>query len=344
METENRKIKMAYIAGLLDGDGSFSIIKSNRVIGRSSLYSPMIQLANSNQSLIHMLKREIGGSISTRLSWIAIDGSQRKTSYGWKLVRPNSCLPFLNEIEPYLILKKERAVSLRDFIITNPFVRGSVKLSSDILIRRERSYLKMRKYNDKRDTNNKIATKRRTKTNNDPLFWSYIAGLMDTDGSFSIKKEIRKNRKSASYVPVILLSMIDSRSINFLYDNCTLGNFLVIKSKAASQGFCYRFGIYSKPDAITFLNYIIPYLTVKKEVAITLLKFCTQMSLTKLCIKGIPEYELAFREECYQRIIQINKHGIDKSPIIDLELHRKDEDDKGQAGNVQAERLNLVTP
>ena len=40
---------------------------------------------------------------------------------------------------------------------------------------------------------------------------------------------------------------------------------------------------------------------------------------TKYCKIGISADELAFREDCYQRMIQLNKYGVFKPSLIGLE-------------------------
>ncbi len=40
---KDKEISVAYIAGVLDGDGSFSLIKKHEKKNRSPLYFPMIQ-------------------------------------------------------------------------------------------------------------------------------------------------------------------------------------------------------------------------------------------------------------------------------------------------------------
>ena len=82
----NREITLAYIAGALDGDGSFSLIKATASAARSPLYYPMIQLANTREELVCVLKNEFSGTVSIRKSYIGKDGGTRKECYQWKLV------------------------------------------------------------------------------------------------------------------------------------------------------------------------------------------------------------------------------------------------------------------
>lgn len=314
----NKEIKMAYFAGVMDGDGSFSLLKKNDKTSLYPLYYPLIQLDSIHKPLIDILKEVFGGRTRERRSYTAKDGSTRKTCYNWKLEKSPSCEPFLNGIKDYMILKKDRCDYLIGYIYNNPFKRG-IKTDFSIITDREKSYIHMRSLNDHRDPRGRISTKKR-KNSSDPIFYSYLAGLMDTDGSFSIKREKPNvGAKSFKFSPSILLSMVDSRSINYIRDNYESGSFFMVNSKSATNGFCYRFGIYSREESIEFLRLIIPYLIVKKDVAIELLNFCENF-IQMHGVKGVSSKENDRRNESYNNVIQLNKYGVVKPSLIDLEV------------------------
>lgn len=314
----NKGIKMAYFAGVMDGDGSFSLLKKNDKSSLYPIYYPLIQLDNVHKSLVEMFKEEFGGLVIERKSYEAKDKAVRKVCYKWRLEKSNSCEPFLNCISDYMILKKDRCDYLIDYISSNPFKRG-VKRDILTIKESEKSYFNMKSLNSHRDSRGKISTKKRT-SNSSPLFLSYLAGLMDTDGSFSIKREIpKRGAKSFKFSSTISLSMVDSRSLNYVRENCEFGTFFMVDSKSATNGFCYRFGIYSRNESIEFLKLIIPYLIVKKDVAIELLHFCENF-VQMHGIKGVSIEENNRRNESYNKVIQLNKYGVLKPSLIDLEV------------------------
>lgn len=101
--TETEK---AYIAGILDGEGSISII---RVKSRSNTYKydfyPKVRVQNTYFPIISWLKEKIGiGSI--------YHGKQRnpkwKSLYQWQILS-NQAQELLREVRPYLRIKKELA-------------------------------------------------------------------------------------------------------------------------------------------------------------------------------------------------------------------------------------------
>jgi len=173
----------------------------------------------------------------------------------------------------------------------------------------------------------------------DPIFWAYVAGLMDSDGSFSIKKEQRIGRNIAVYSPVILLSMVDNKSVYHIVNNCSVGTVFTIKSRLVKRGYLFRFGVYGYEDVITFLKSCIPYLRIKRQLAMVLLKFCENRASCLGRTKDVPVQVAAFREQCYQEMKSLH-NGVYKSSLIDLEpLTDNAEGNKGQAANsVQSER------
>lgn len=332
--------ELAYLAGILDGDGSFSLIKTSSNTSKSPLYYPLIQLANTSKSLIdHFLN--YGGTSIVRESYIAKDGRRRKKCYQWKISGRARCLSFLELVIPYLVIKKERAMFLRDYIINNEPRHGGIVLTNEQLFSREKTYLGMRKFNEV-PLKVKLPSLKNIELSLDESFWSYVAGIIDSDGSLSIKKEIRKTRKNPSYTPVILISMIDPRSVYYIGQNVPGSNILMIKAKTTVTGFMYRFSISSKSVAETFLKKCMDYLLIKKDQARILLDFCENSISTQYRQGGIDSGELEYRENCYNKIVQLNEYGVVKSSLMDLKpLTDNAEGNKGQAA--KAGSLNVAS-
>lgn len=315
----NREIVLAYFGGLFDGDGSFSLIKRVAGLGRSPLYYPMVQFANADVNLVDYVLAYFGGAKYCRKPHVSPKGVIKKASYQWKLEKSPKCVPFLEQIIPYLIVKQLRAKFLLDYLQKNPFVRGSNKLKDHVLARREKAFLKMRLYNSMPDINSNFPTASKRFNSNNPIFWAYVAGLMDTDGSFSLKKEMRKSggSKSPVYTATILLTMTDARAIQHIAKNFAGGSCCIVKAKTTAHGFCYRFSISSKKDCIQFLVNCLPYLRLKKAAAEQLLFYCQNVK-SKPGARRLTAEELQFREDIYCNIKELND-GVGKSLVIDLE-------------------------
>lgn len=315
MREEN---ELAYLAGVMDGDGSFSI---GKLPGKKNpLYFPLLQ-CNSWRSFIQILQNKFGGTVVKGPMHICKDGSLGHALMRWRLRSQDNVRPVLESLIPYLQIKRERAEFLLKFIDEHPFVRGKV-LSSNDLEGRERSYIKMIQFNEWRSCDGRVSSDVATEMSTDEIFWSYVAGLMDTDGSFSLKRQkINKgtNVVNPRYLPVISICMTDTRSINFLRKNCNVGKLYIPRNKDTNAGYHYQFGIYTKNECKTFLKSVIPFLRSKKEQAELLLDFCEKSQNTKYCKAGIAPEELVFREDCYQKMIQLNKYGVFKPSLIGLE-------------------------
>lgn len=307
---EKDSLIMAYTAGILDGDGSFSIIKKRgRKETHAPLYYPLIQLANASEELINFLKSTFGGHKGLRKAHVAKDGGKRKNSYHWKIEKSASCLPFLESIIPWLVLKKERAEFLKDFILKNPASKGSSGTPKETLEYREQAYLKMKNFNDFRDTET-ILSEKTDKISTSEKDWAYIAGLIDTDGSFSVKKELGdKKMIHPKYTPQFLISLTDAKGVNFIRNAISFGHAFAIKSKSCTSGMCYRFSISSRLELIEFLKNVLPYLRIKLHQAKILIDFCSNFSQTFYPRQGILKEELDFRESCYQSIKSLNSMG-----------------------------------
>ena len=333
---EKEKIEMAYKAGVMDGDGSFSLIK--KTDQKNPLYFPFIQLSNQNEKLVKSFNSDFGGYLHLRKPWIGKDNSIRQASWQWRIEKQQSRM-FLETIIPYLKVKKERAQFLLNFMNDNEFKRG-INLTDDVLQKREKAYLKMLNFNNVKFINKKIISKRNKKPTENQEFWAYVSGLIDTDGSFSIKRETKNVYKSFKYLPIISLSMTDIDGLNYIIKYCPYGNVRQYKDKNCRYGFTYRFSIHDHKDCIKFVEYCLPYLKVKKKQALIMLNFCKNRKVINYRMKGLFKEELQFRDNCYQAMINANKYGVIKSPLIDLELPQRDNKAEDES---HRERLNKGT-
>jgi len=339
---EMRRKVLAYIAGAMDGDGSFSVGKLKTKA--NPLYFPLLQFTNWRKSIIDVLVDTFGGTFVKLKPCKKKDGTDGHEIYRWRLRSKTNVKPVLEELIPFLRIKRKRAEFLLDFIDGFEFIRGH-KLTSKVLEQRENAYIKMVKFNDYRSANNSVSAKVARVNSDNEEFWAYVAGMIDTDGSFSVKKQ-RRNKGTRvinpRYLPVISISSIDISAINYIRSKCSFGNVYRPKNKDASSGFHFQFGIYSRKDCAEFIKQILPHLVGKKENAETLLDFCENSKNSKYCKAGIPKEELAFREECYQKLIALNKYGVYKPSLMDLELSAGNAgDNRAEAGRKSGHRERL---
>jgi len=139
------KIVLAYFAGIMDGEGWFSIQKTKRKDrGRSPSYVPTIGVGSSDKVLTDWLEKYFGGKVRYRIHHHQIG---KKPIYEW---RPSWGLikPVIPKIIPYLVIKPDRAKLLMelDKLSSNKF-RGK-GIPKENLLKREKIYLKIRELNN----------------------------------------------------------------------------------------------------------------------------------------------------------------------------------------------------
>lgn len=278
---------MAYIAGLIDGDGHIGIRK-----GKNGNL-PLIQFHNSVRQSSIYLNNLFGGTV-------AADKPKKENArivWKWMLQGKAGCANFLQKVSGFLILKKDSADMLNEFLSSPQEGKDYYQISKELNLSR------------KTEACNFEGIQR--KASLCPIFWAYVAGIMDTDGSFSIERSTRKAGKHrqkndlVKFRPKLLLSMVSDRSIKHILSNCVFGGVSVIKAKTALRGSAFRFSIQSRVDTIEFLKKCIPYLQIKAVQAIKILNFCRNYNPTN-GLARIPEEEKEYRECCYKEIVMLN--------------------------------------
>lgn len=98
------KLKSAYVAGFVDGEGYISLKRGNSKESKYVFYTPVITVSSTVESIIYWLKESFGG-------WYypskPKNGKNWKDQYRWTLTGKN-LRPFLQTIYPYLRIKKKQ--------------------------------------------------------------------------------------------------------------------------------------------------------------------------------------------------------------------------------------------
>lgn len=110
MFEEMTETEKAYIAGIIDGEGSI-ILKHNRQLNRRGdgfyeCYSLLVSVGNTDTELLEWL-RSFGGKVYLGRKG---DGGSRKPMYQWQL-HTRKAAELLSVIYPYLIIKKKKAAA-----------------------------------------------------------------------------------------------------------------------------------------------------------------------------------------------------------------------------------------
>jgi hypothetical protein len=105
-------ISLPYLAGLFDGEGSIGLYPHHR--GRLTLRTQLTQNKNKNTfPLLRELMWRYGGSLPPQKS------SSGKTKVNWQL-NSQKALRLLQDIHPYMIIKKEQASLAINWQVNRP--------------------------------------------------------------------------------------------------------------------------------------------------------------------------------------------------------------------------------
>lgn len=98
----------AYLAGIVDGEGTITLAKSTRSVGG---ITPLLSVANTDMKLINWLSNNIGGKVSVK----AKPNERCKTGYRWYTCSVRDVLELIKMVYPYLIIKKDNAEEVLSF-------------------------------------------------------------------------------------------------------------------------------------------------------------------------------------------------------------------------------------
>lgn len=114
MSIENEKSKeiYAYLAGLIDGEGTVTILPIQPERGH---YTPLVIISNTDKDLINWLKKEFGGVIKKNTSTTNL--KMRKELFHW-ILRTRKAYELLKKCYTFLKVKKRQAEVILEFYDT----------------------------------------------------------------------------------------------------------------------------------------------------------------------------------------------------------------------------------
>lgn len=119
---------LAYMAGIIDGEGTLSIRKRRN--GKKTIYlHPQIQVSNTDKTLIDWIGVQFDGHVGIHRP-ASYDHNGYKTLHRWTLSSIDEIKELLEAIGPYLIIKKIHSEILLELCTTKSF-KKFVKLDSD---------------------------------------------------------------------------------------------------------------------------------------------------------------------------------------------------------------------
>jgi hypothetical protein len=163
-------------------------------------------------------------------------------------------------------------------------------------------------YNELHDTTN-------INTNLPEWFKGYLAGLVDGEGTVSIVKTNRKDRKNEQYKPLVEITNTCRKALDIVIER--VGSFRCHSKKGRlyrnSRKAIYDILIRKHKDVEVFLEMILPYLIIKRKHAELVLGFC-KSRLTKPNHAPYDDKELSIIDE----VRKLNKRAFPYSPLLEL--------------------------
>lgn len=116
----NKQSKAAYLAGFMDGEGCFSIVKTYQIKrlvdgskskSKSIRYHLHVKIANTNKDVLNWIVINFGGQISMKQSHAGW-----RTRYDLTITGNGAMEKFILSILPYLIVKRNQALVALNFV------------------------------------------------------------------------------------------------------------------------------------------------------------------------------------------------------------------------------------
>ena len=102
------KIKYAYLAGIIDGEGCVSIRKCPQ--GKNIYFKPMVEVAMCDRQPIDLLC----SSFANNSVWFEVPKGKWRPQHKWRVTGTN-VISVLEKTLPYLLVKKNQAILCLDF-------------------------------------------------------------------------------------------------------------------------------------------------------------------------------------------------------------------------------------
>jgi len=144
--------------------------------------------------------------------------------------------------------------------------------------------------------------------------WAYLAGIIDGEGWIGVRRIKDRSGRSSypyHYVPELSVSNTDERIIKWIRNIFQVGCIDCWHNKKnPHRKPVYKWRISRKVELSFVLENTLPFLIIKKEQALIIMKLRLLMDKTKPC-PGNPLTKSAReqREYCYNELKRLNKRG-----------------------------------
>jgi hypothetical protein len=109
-DNQREAVRIAYMAGIIDGEGTIGITKVTPKRYTNPRYTARIHFANVNKDVVDLFASVFGGSVREERV------PNRQLIYRWYRVGNPITKEILLQLQPYLIIKKRQADTVMEFL------------------------------------------------------------------------------------------------------------------------------------------------------------------------------------------------------------------------------------
>lgn len=100
--------KAAYLAGMIDGEGTITITCHTQHNRKTYQYKPFVYVCNTKEAVMAFMQKEFGGTYRQH--------ENKRKYYRWAVMSLEDIEKILDITLPFLILKREHALILKEYV------------------------------------------------------------------------------------------------------------------------------------------------------------------------------------------------------------------------------------
>jgi hypothetical protein len=272
----------AYLAGVVDADGTITCIKG----ANSSSISPGLNVHQAEREAVDLFAATFGGEVKMRPAYSPL--ATRET-FGWSTTAVNR-VEVLTRLLPHLRQKRKQAEIALEICRLNASWRTTGRgrhRPDDVTKKLEREHRKLRRANDfgRRARDTRIpAPPREIDPDVPDIVAAYLAGVLDADGHLRARKQVFG--KHTRYPVEVKLKQVTSDSIKVLQQH--FGIKVRVDPPSIEGGRRLLIWSCAAHTAESLLRAVEPYMLIKKERAQVLLE-CIDLNKAPRQAFKIPE-------------------------------------------------------
>lgn len=152
--------------------------------------------------------------------------------------------------------------------------------------------------------------------------WTALATMVDAEGNISIRKS--KTKWNPIYTPYVKLGNSDINWLDAWAWRLSRGKLMSNGRVPVGCKPMFKVEIIRRADVVYILKHILPFLVCKRQQAELALEFLEKRVIYRLedgaskFSKRVPQQELDWREDCFQKMLKLNARGIPRDYMLDI--------------------------